>query len=92
MTDLKTRISEFIEWQETKDGRKANLHEIEETHKDILFIDWDVRIKQVRLARARAAGLLKNIIKVVNHTLFVTNLLKEGNLKEMPNLGALHKS
>ena len=40
---------------------------------------------------ARAARVLKNIIKAVNHTLFVTNLLKEGSLKEMPDLVALHK-
>jgi len=37
--DLNTGISEFIEWQETKQGRKANLLEIEETHKDIIFMD-----------------------------------------------------
>ena len=90
-TDLNTRISEFIELQEIEEGRKANLSEIDETHKDILFIDWDSRIKQVELTVAREAGVSKNIIKAVNHTLFVTNLLKEGNLKEMPDLGALHK-
>jgi len=36
--DLNTRIFEFIEWKETKEGRRANLTEIEETHKDILFM------------------------------------------------------
>jgi len=41
---------------------------------------------------ARVAGVSKNIIKAMNHTLFFTNLVKEGNIKEMPNLGALHKS
>lgn len=91
-TDLNIRISKFIEWQETKDGRKANLPEIEETHEDILFTYWDARIKKDELAVAREVGVSKNIIKVVNHTLFVTNLLKEDNLKEMPELGALHKN
>lgn len=43
--DLNTRIIEFIEWQETEDSRKSNLPKIEETHKDILFTDWDARIK-----------------------------------------------
>ena len=32
------------------------------------------------------------MIKIVNRTLFVTNLLKEGSLIEMRDLGALHKS
>jgi len=74
--DLNTRIFEFIEWQETKDERKANLPEIEETHKDILFTDWDVRIKQAELAITRAAEVSKNNIKAVNHTLFSANLIK----------------
>lgn len=50
--------------------------EIEETDKDIIFIDLDVRIKQIELAVARAADVSKNIIKVVNHILFTTNLIK----------------
>jgi len=32
----------------------------------------------------------KNIVKAVNHTLFATNLAKEGNLKELSDLNKLH--
>jgi len=91
-TVLNKRISKFIEWQEIEEGRRANLPEIKETHKDILFTDWDVRIKQDELAMAKAARVLKNIVKVVNHTLYATNLVKEGNPKILPNLNDLHKS
>lgn len=91
-TDLNTRTSEFIKWQETKDGRKASLPEIEETHRDVLFTNWDARIKQVELVVERVAVVAKNIIKVVNHTLFSTNIVKEGNPKVMPDLRDLHKS
>ena len=80
-TDLNTRISEFIKWKETEDGRKANFPEIEETHKDIRFTDWDTRIKQAELAVERVAEVVKNIIREVNHTLFATNLVREGNPK-----------
>lgn len=79
--DFNTKISKFIEWQESEEGNKANLLEIEETQKDILFTDWDARIKQVQLAVMREAGVSKKIIKEVNHTMFATNLIKEGNLK-----------
>ena len=85
-TNLNTKISEFIEWQETKEGRKANLPEIEKIHKEIILTDFDVRIKQEELVVARVVGVSKNIVKVVNHTLFATNLVKEGNLKELPDL------
>lgn len=57
------------------------MREIEETHKEILFMDWNERIKQVELVVERAAKVVKNIIKVVNHTLFYTNLVREGNPK-----------
>ena len=90
--DLNTRIFEFIKWKETKYGRKANLPEIEETHKHVLFTDWDAVIKEVELAITREVGVSKNIIKAVNHSVFPTNLIKEGNLKEIPNLNALYKS
>ena len=32
---------------------------------------------------ARVVGVAKNIIKAVNHTLFATNLVREGNPKEI---------
>lgn len=66
--------------------------EIEETHKDILFIDWDPRIKQAELAVAGAVGVAKNIIKEFNHTLHTTNLIKEGNPNSLPNLKDLDKN
>lgn len=74
--DLNTRIFELIEWQETKYGRKVNLPEIEETHRGILFTDWDARIKQVKLAVATVARVLNKNIKEMNHILFATNLIK----------------
>ena len=38
--ELNKRISEFISWQEYEEGKKADLPNIEEFHKDILFTDW----------------------------------------------------
>ena len=37
--ELNTKISDHITWQEIDEGRNANLPEIEENIKDILFID-----------------------------------------------------
>lgn len=74
--DLNTKIYDYIEWQESKEGRSVNLPKIEETHKDILFTYWDAQIKQAELVVARVAGVAINIIKVVNHTLHITNLIK----------------
>lgn len=87
--DLNKRISEFIEWQETEQGKRANFPKIKETHNDIPFTDWDARIKQAQLVVERASRVSKNIMKVVNHTLFATNMVKESNPKELPDLNDL---
>lgn len=39
-------ISDFITWQESEEGRKVDLPKLEESHKDILFIDCDSLLKQ----------------------------------------------
>jgi len=51
-----------------------------------------VQIKQNELAVPRVVRVSKNIIKLVNHTFHATNLVKEGNLKSLPDLSDLHKS
>jgi len=33
------RFSDFITWQNSKNGRKADLPKLEESHKEILFAD-----------------------------------------------------
>lgn len=90
--DLNIRISEYIEWKEIKEGHSASFLEIEETHKDILFTDWDAQIKQAELAVARETGVAKNIVKAVNHTFHATNLVKEGNPKSLAHLNDLNKN
>jgi len=37
--EIHERILDFITWQELEDGRKVDLLELEESHKDILFTD-----------------------------------------------------
>ncbi len=35
------KVSNFITWQNTADGRKVDVPKLEESHKEILFADWD---------------------------------------------------
>ena len=37
--EIHKRISDFITWQESEDGRKADLLKLEESCKDIVFTD-----------------------------------------------------
>lgn len=46
--EIQKKISKFITWQESDEGRKVDLPEIEESHKDILFTDLGYTIKTGR--------------------------------------------
>ena len=48
-------------------------------------------MKQVELAIARAAGISKNMVKMINHILHTSGLIKEGNLKSVPDIKDLEK-
>lgn len=39
--ELNSKIFDHIEWQESDEGKRSNLPNISERHKDILFIDCD---------------------------------------------------
>jgi len=38
--EIQKRVSKFITWKESEDGRKDDLPKLEESHKDIMFTDW----------------------------------------------------
>ena len=43
--ELNTKIFDYIEWQDSEEGRRSDLPNIKETYKDILFTDWDTQVK-----------------------------------------------
>jgi len=40
------RVSDFITWHNSEDGRKDGFPILEESHKEISFADWDSRLIQ----------------------------------------------
>jgi len=36
-------LTEFLSWQETKEGQAANLPQILESHKEIMFLEWQTQ-------------------------------------------------
>lgn len=87
--ELNSNISDYIEWQDSDEGKGSSLLKINERHKDILFTDWDSRVKQTELAISRASFISKIIIKAINHMLHTSNLIKESDPKTLPDLKAL---
>lgn len=84
--DIDDKISGFITWQDTPEGRAIDLPRIEESHKEILFPDWDIHLKQTERAVSRATNVANNIIKTINDKLHNANLIQEcppGNLSDI---------
>jgi len=65
--------------------RKANFPKLEESHKDILFTDWDSRLKQVERAMTVMVGVANNIIEATNENLHDANLVVESIPRFLPN-------
>lgn len=38
------RLTNFLSWQETEEGKAANLPQILESHKEILFTEWQSQL------------------------------------------------
>ena len=90
--ELNRKIFDYIEWQDLEEGRKSDLPKIKETFKDIIFTDWDARVKQEELAIAREAGISKNMVKMINHILHTSGFIKEVNIKYVPDIRDLEQS
>jgi len=75
--DINNKISNFITWKDTSNGIKDNLPKIQESYKDILFRDWDIRIKQAEEAIYRERDLTCQITKIARESITDANLITE---------------
>ena len=48
-------------------------------------------MKQAELAIAKTTGISKNMVKMINHILHTSGLIKEGNLKSLPDIKDLEQ-
>src|SRR5690606_25805819 len=78
------RISDYLIWQESEEGRKASALRINEAHKEMLFHKWDAQIKKAEHATEEAVTASNNVIDYVNENLHRTNLILETALGFLP--------
>jgi len=71
------KISNYLNWKESKEGKKARFPKINESHKEMLFNKWDSRIKKVEQVAEEAATTTSNVIDCVNENLHRENLISE---------------
>lgn len=71
------KVSEFLNWQKSEDGKRAYMPKIDESQKEILFAKWDSRLREAEQAMEDAATTTNNIIECVNENLHNANLVAE---------------
>ena len=84
--DADDKIFEFLSWQDTEQGRKANLPRIEERHKEILFMEWEQQLMKSERAISRAKCLMNNATQLINDRFYATNLISDCTLGELPKV------
>lgn len=70
-------ISEYLEWQDSEEGKAANFPQIYETYKDILFMEWNTQVMKVERAASRCKTIASNVIDLVNDTLYLSNMISQ---------------
>ena len=84
-------ISEFITQQESEDGRKVDLPKLEESHKEILFADWDYWLKRIERKITVTTATTNNIIEAINKNLHGADLVVESIPGFLPNANQLEQ-
>lgn len=80
------RVTEYLAWQESKEGKKAGACIINETHKEMLFNKWDTRIRKAEQSAEEAARAENNIIDCINENLHRENIISETTPGYLPNV------
>jgi hypothetical protein len=82
-------IVAFLDWQDSEQGKAANLPRILETHKDILFTEWQSQMMKAERAISRCKSTTSNLVELVNNTLYLLNMISQctpGKLTTMKTL------
>lgn len=68
-------ITAFLEWQDSEQGKATNFPRISETHKDILFTEWNSQMMKAERATSRCKATSSNLVELVNNTLYSSNMI-----------------
>ena len=83
------RLTNFLSWQETKEGKATNIPQIMESHKEILFAECQSQLMKAERATSRCRLATNNLVELINDTLYLSNLILECSPGKLPSVKAL---
>ena len=82
-------IAAFLDLQDTDQGKAANLPRILESHKDILFTEWQSQLIKVERAVTRCKSTSSNLVELVNNTLYLSNMISQCTQRKLTTMKTL---
>ena len=62
---LEKKINKHIQWQASDLGKEVDIPHVDKFHKEILFRDWEAKIKQEKKAAVKTSKLPNKIVEFV---------------------------
>jgi len=70
-------VTNFLDWQDTDEGQAANFPKILESHKEILFMEWQSQLMKAERAVSRCKLTTSNLVELINDTLYLSNMISQ---------------
>lgn len=84
------RVTKYLAWQETEEGKRVGAPIINNNHKEILFNKWDAQIGKAEQVAEEAATTANSVIDCINENLHRENLISETSPGYLPKAQQLH--
>ncbi len=85
------KLTNFLSWKDSKEGKDANLPRIQESHKEILFSEWESQLMKVERATSRCRATTNNLVELINNNLHISNLITDYSPGKLPKVKLLEQ-
>jgi len=68
-------LTNFLEWQDTDEA--SSVPKILESHKEILFTEWQSQLMKAERAVSRCKLTTSNLVELINDTLYLSNMISQ---------------
>ena len=75
LDQVEETLTNFLQWQDSYQGQAAKLPRILESHKEILFTEWQSHLMKAERAILRCKTTSSNLVELVNNTLYLSNMI-----------------
>lgn len=84
-------LTNFLSFQDSKEGKTANLPQIQESHKEIIFTEWESQLMKTERETSRCRSAKSNLVELINNSLYLSKLIRECSPSKLPQVKSLEQ-